>query len=124
MNVEFSWTVLKVEVVPKFGPLENVVKRINFQITGGDVDSGEISALAGETLLLDPKLSEFVEYKDIRESQMIAWVKEAIGTRAIFDYEEELRRNLRDIAQPDLKEMSLPWIESEEDKVYLFKEKR
>lgn len=125
-NIEFYWNVTKMEVLPKFGKFSNVVKRVTFQVTGKDPGSGEISALAGETLLLEPKKETFTPYFDLTEELVIKMVKKAIGERAVYDFEQEIKDNLISIVEPDCVEMNLPWVEDaeDEDKVVLFKTKK
>lgn len=123
-SIRFTWKIDKIEVVPNFNNLSNVVKRVVYEVKGECIDRGPHSSLMGETTLLDPDPGSFIPYFELTEETVVKWVKLSIGTQTINDHEQEIRAQVEKIIKPSLVEMDKPWELKELDKVVTFKDQK
>ena len=123
-NIEFKWKIFKLEVMPQYEGLTNVIKRICFEVEGRCQETHELSALMGDTTLINPDKSSFIPFFELNEETVLKWVKSSIGTQTVFELEQEIRNNIAEIVKPKLLEMELPWVSNTEDKVITFKDKK
>lgn len=123
-NIQFKWKIFKLEVLPQHEGLTNVIKRACFEVEGRCQETGEASALMGDTTFIDPDETSFVPFFELSEEIVLKWVKASIGTQTVHELEQEVRNNVAEIVKPKLVEMELPWIINTEDKVITFKDKK
>ncbi len=72
-------------------------------------------------MLPPPERNHFVAYQNLTEDMVLDWTKKAIGTATIYDHEQELLNNLKDLAEPEAVEVMLPWSNEGDERVILFK---
>jgi hypothetical protein len=121
VGVSFKWRVGRMKVVPNLGRLADVVRVVYYEISACHEPSGEISVVAGEVMLPPPERNHFVAYQNLTEDMVLDWTKKAIGTATIYDHEQELLNNLKDLAEPEAVEVMLPWSNEGDERVILFK---
>lgn len=124
MDVKFKWRVSKMKIVPNMGKLSEVVRSVQYELAGLDEPTGEVSVVMGEVILPPPDQKRFVNFRNLEEETVLAWVKEAVGTATIYDHEQEILKSLKDLAQPEAVEIDLPWSNEGDERVILFKKKR
>lgn len=123
VDVTFKWRVGRMKVIPSMGSLKDIVRVVYYEIAACHEPTGEVSVAAGEVMLPPPDRKRFVAYQNLTEELVLAWAKEAMGTATIYDHEQELIRNIKDLVEPEALEVMLPWSNEGDERVILFKKK-
>jgi hypothetical protein len=87
MAITKTWTIEGVTVLTNLFELQNVIRTINWKLTvqndGGNSTPPQIVYVNGSVTLALPEQTTFVPYETLTEEQMISWVKEELGSKAI-----------------------------------------
>lgn len=108
--MEILWKIDNLEVKPQIDGFQNVVWTVHWRVFAkeGDVSA---SIYGSSTLTFDPTTAtDFVNYDDLTENQVIDWVKTSMGPESVQSVEAaaaaELNRNLN----PPTVTKPLPWM--------------
>lgn len=74
--MEAEWAITNLHYFLEKDGYQNVVRRVDFKRTHVDRSSGVYAVLEGFTLPAIDNLSNFTEYQNLTEEQVIEWVKE------------------------------------------------
>lgn len=87
------------------GNLQNVVKQVNYTVTG--TDSGQTFALPIKAVLEDPVPESFINFESLTEPKVIEWVEalpETVGAKNHIALVVE-----RLVTEAGYQETSMPW---------------
>lgn len=102
-----TWKINALNCKPKEGSLNNVVITAHWQC---DATDGEHNASVYSTINLDsPNAQSFIPYNQLTESQVVAWVKSAMGQEAVQAAEESVAQQIQSLIAPAVVTLPLPW---------------
>jgi len=103
------WAIKKLQYCLEKNGHQNVVRRVDFTCTQNDVSSGMSAQL--ESFILPPinNLSNFTEYENLTEEQVISWVKDQITDHAVAQIEQDLLDDLNRKISIGPTGSGLPW---------------
>lgn len=107
MNIKYIWKVENLSVNPDS---PEIVRSVNYAIRAYDSTNpdSDFAVLGGEAELIPPT-KDIIPFEELTEELVIKWVKESIGTNAIYQAEEELRQELELLNKPSILQRDLPW---------------
>ena len=101
-----TWSIVNTEYLLSEGGETNVVNRLHWQCIVAD---GEHFARAyGTVNVPTDDLSNFTEFADLTEAQVIEWAKAALGDEQVTRIEEGLASRVGEIVNPTTGS-GLPW---------------
>jgi hypothetical protein len=105
----YTWHVTSMNVFPELEGKENVVVEVKFCVSGTDGENS-ITKSASQTIELTEEQS-FTPFENLTESQVILWVKDALGESGQYTLTTEidavLQQQQQRPATPESK--PLPW---------------
>jgi hypothetical protein len=87
------------------GDLQNVIKQVNYTATGTESDKS--FSLPGKVVLDDPNPESFINFENLTESQVIAWIEERPENLGIKNHIKLVVDKM--VAEASLQEKTLPW---------------
>lgn len=107
MATTYNWTVAQLDCYPEYEGHEDVVFTAHWRCDGtdGEHQAGVYGSVA---MTLDPE-APFTPYADLTEAQVIGWVKDALGEEQVASYEENVAKQISDLANPPVVNPALPW---------------
>lgn len=101
------WKVEALECKPKEGAFENVVTVVHWRAT---VSQGDVSETNYGAINIRSDIGgSFVEYDNLNESTVIAWVKQTLTTAKVNEIEAALQSQLQQKLTPVVVRPPLPW---------------
>ena len=102
----YTWHVSSVNVFPEFNGKQNVVATVKFCVAG--TDGKNTATVSGSQDLTLSDVSQFVEYENLTETQIIDWVKTALGESGQFTYTAEISAILTQKTMPVVLPINIP----------------
>lgn len=107
--ITYNWTVTAMYTLPQVDEFTDVVVVANWTLTGTE---GEYSSsISDGTQFSVPQGSDFTPYPDLTEVQVVGWIQNTIGSKAVADYEAQIANDIYFQAHPPITATSqaLPW---------------
>ena len=104
MNTQFEWIVHEIQVAPSLDGLQNVVRKIAWE-----VQAREKTAFVreqGVVELSEPDSENFINYESIDEQTVLQWLWSLIDKQAV---EQKMNAELNSQLKPALISLPLPW---------------
>lgn len=104
-----TWAITNLQYYLEKDGHQNVVRRVDFTCTQNDVGSGMSTQI--ESFILPPidNLSNFTEYQNLTEEQIISWVKDQLTDHTVSVMEQELLDELNRKVSLGATASGLPW---------------
>lgn len=101
-----TWSIISMVVKPQEGGYTNVVTEANWLLTGID---GDAQARIGGRSALNPVQSEFTDYANLTEAQVLGWVMDILGPAVIAEMEASIQDQIAHQTNPPVAILPLPW---------------
>jgi len=107
--ITYTWIVTAMYTLPKVDEFTDVVVVANSTLTG--TEGQYSSSINNSTQFSVPQGSDFTPYEDLTENQVIGWIQNTIGSKAIADYEAQIASDIYFQENPPVTatEQPLPW---------------
>lgn len=107
MAIAYNWHVAALDAYPTYEGNTDVVFTAHWRCDGTD---GEHTAgvYGSVGLTLDPE-APFTAYADLTETQVIGWVKDALGEEQVAGYEASVAAQIDALVNPPVVSPALPW---------------
>ena len=101
-----TWKVVSLDATKTVGSLSDVVTTVHW--TASDADGDHIGSSYGAVGLADADSKSFTAYKDIKETDAIAWVKAALGSDEVTAIETAIAAQITESKTPTVT-AGVPW---------------
>jgi len=101
-----TWKVVSLDATKTVGSLSDVVTTVHW--TASDADGDHIGSSYGAVGLADADSKSFTAYKDIKETDAIAWVKAALGSDEVTKIETAIAAQITESKTPTVT-AGVPW---------------
>lgn len=109
MAVTYTWIVSQLECYPEYEGQSDVVTVVHWRMDGTDGEyTAGVYGSVGLTLDLD---APFTPYDNLTETQVIGWVKDALGEEQVDAYEANVAQQIENQINPPVVTPPLPWAE-------------
>jgi hypothetical protein len=108
--ITYTWTILKLDCAPSENGLANVVKVIQWELTGID-ESGVSASMSNYYPLNSPIPEEFADYSTLTKEIVIGWLENGLDIGYIKTI---LSNEISSQYNPPITSLPLPWIKVEE----------
>ena len=107
----YKWSITAIDSYPQYQGKENVAFNVYWKLTDPTVVSPmiDIYAVYGSQALSYAAGSSFTDYADLKEDQVVQWVKEAIGATQVAALQSKLNINLGKAPSVAIQQQPLPW---------------
>jgi len=107
MAITNTWAVQQMDCYPEEGGETDVVFTVHWTLTGTDgTYTGYV--YGSQAVTVDPD-TPFTPYADLTETQVIGWVKSAMGEEQVASYEANVATQIADQIDPPVVTPPLPW---------------
>lgn len=107
MATTYTWTINAMDCYPTHEGQTDVVYTIHYSVSGADGDyTGSSYGTVGVTY--DPA-TPFVPYASLTQSQVVGWVKAALGDEQVASIESGISNQIANAKNPTSVTPSLPW---------------
>jgi hypothetical protein len=107
MAITNTWAVQQMDCYPEEDGEMDVVFNVHWTLTGEEAGfTGYVYGTQGVTI--DPD-APFTPYADLTETQVIGWVKSAMGEAQVTSYEENVAEQINNQIVPPVVTPPLPW---------------
>ena len=93
-----TWNVVQLDATKTVGSLSDVVTTVHW--TASDADGDHTGSSYGSIGLADADSKSFTAYKDIKETDAIAWAKAAIGSDEVTAIETRIAAQITESKTP------------------------
>jgi hypothetical protein len=103
----YNWAVQQMDAYPEYEGNKDVVFTIHWTLSGaeGDHTAGVYGTVG---LTLDPE-TKFTPFEKLTETQVIGWVKDALGEEQVTSYEESVAKQIDALINPPVVTPPIPW---------------
>jgi len=115
MTITNTWAVQQMDCYPEEDGETDVVFNVHWTLTGSEnaVVDGKDKVCVGsvygtQSVSIDPD-APFTPYADLTETQVIGWVKSAMGEEQVASYEANVAEQIADQIDPPVVTPPLPW---------------
>jgi hypothetical protein len=102
-----QWTVNNLDFYKSHGGKTDVVFNIHWNCADED-ESGNTGRCYGTVVISTDDLSSFTAYANITETQVVGWVKAALGSDEVTSIEDNVAGQIAEQATPT-KGSGVPW---------------
>jgi hypothetical protein len=102
----YTWHINSVNIFPELQGKKDVVVTAKFCVAG--TDGQNTATVSGSQDLSLSDSAQFVEYKNLTETQIVGWVKEALGESGQYTLTAEVDSILKQKATPVVLPISIP----------------
>lgn len=99
----FIWKITQIKV-KNFDDLQNVVVLVDWNYGDGQ----GISSIAGACELGPPEASNFIDYANLTEAQVIGWIEQNLGATYIQNLQNKILENI-ELSKKAPISKPLPW---------------
>lgn len=109
MAIIKTWTVKQMDCYPEAEGETDVVFTVHWTLTATDgTYTGYVYGSQGVTYEAG---SPYTPYADLTESQVIGWVKDAMGEEQVASFEQAVAQQIDNQINPPVVTPALPWSE-------------
>ena len=101
-----TWNVVSLDATKTVGSLSDVVTTVHW--TASDADGDHTGSSYGSVGLAAPDSGSFTAYKDIKETDAIAWAKAALGSDEVTKIEASIATQIKESKTPSVTS-GVPW---------------
>ena len=101
-----TWNVVSLDATKTVGSLSDVVTTVHW--TASDADGDHTGFSYGSVRLADADSKSFTAYKDIKETDAIAWAKAALGSDEVTKIETAIAAQITESKTPTVT-AGVPW---------------
>jgi len=101
-----TWNVVSLDATKTVGSLSDVVTTVHW--TASDADGDHTGFSYGSVGLADADSKSFTAYKDIKETDAIAWAKAALGSDEVTAIETKIAAQITESKTPTVT-AGVPW---------------
>lgn len=103
--INYNWNCKNVDTYPQLSSKNNVIYNVHWRVTGVsedlDNDGNPYSiTLIGTQYLNTEDLSNFTSFDSIVHSDVVAWVKEAMGADEVASIENQIENEINALITP------------------------
>lgn len=109
MAITNTWSVVQMDAYPELDGEPDVVFTVHWTLTG--TDGTYAGSVYGSSGVMFTEGSTFTPYADLTETQVIDWVKDALGEEQVASYEANVAQQIEDQIDPPVVTPQLPWSE-------------
>lgn len=104
-----TWAITNLQYYLEKDGRQNVVRRVDFTCTQTDFGTGMFTQL--ESFILPPidDLSNFTEYQNLTEEQVILWIKDQLTNHIVLQIEQDLLDELNRKVSLGATATGMPW---------------
>jgi hypothetical protein len=103
----YEWNIAQLECKPQEDGKTDVVVTAHWTVSATD-GTNTTSAYGSQSFTLNQEGS-FTPFADLTETQVIGWVQESMGIDAVTSLQENLDKQITDLANPPIVRPPLPW---------------
>lgn len=105
-----TWSVVSLDSTKTVGSLSDVVTHVHWTATESETvgENTYTGSSYGSIGLAEADSSSFTAYKDIKESDAVAWAKDAIGADEVTAIETSIAAQITEAKTPT-KSSGVPW---------------
>lgn len=109
----YKWSITAIDSYSQYQGKENVAFNVYWKLTDPTVISPmtDIFAVYGTQALTYAAGSPFTDYSNLKEDQVVQWVKDALGATQISALQSKLNVNLGKAPLVSIQQQTLPWAE-------------
>jgi len=110
MAITYTWSVESMDTAPSEDGLTNVVKTVHWRANAEEVVGEETytATVYGSVGVGDPTPDNFVDYADLTEADVLAWVWDS-SEDFKTDQEANLANQIEDQKNPKIETLPNPW---------------
>ena len=101
-----TWNVVSLDATKTVGSLSDVVTTVHW--TASDADGDHTGSSYGSVRLADADSKSFTAYKDIKETDAIAWAKAVLGSDEVTNIETSIAAQITESKTPTVT-AGVPW---------------
>ena len=101
-----TWNVVQLDATKTVGSLSDVVTNVHW--TASDKDGDHTGSAYGSVGLAAADSGSFTAYKDIKETDAIAWAKAALGSDEVTNIETAIAAQITESKTPTVT-AGVPW---------------
>lgn len=105
--MSLTWKIEQLNCKPSFDGKTNVVETIHWRLNG--VDGDYATSVYGSQGVTYEESTDFIEYDNLTEDQLISWVKDILGEEQVTNYENSVISQLELLKNPVMVNPPLPW---------------
>ncbi len=106
MNITYTYKITKLEVIPLYNGLENVITIIRFKYDGVDSESGFSGSFIGACPVNRPESDNFIQFVNLTEQNVIEWVQ---NNHPVGHMQEQIIKQIENQINSLNTEIDLPW---------------
>ncbi len=101
MAITYTWDTKTVDTYPTKSGKSDVIFKVYWKLEGVDDTAEKNSSLTTGVAEIDTSdLSSFTEFADLKESDVIGWVEDILGTDSINNYKTRIEAEIQEKATP------------------------
>jgi hypothetical protein len=111
MEIEYNWTITRMQVYEKYNDKQNVVCQVYYTLEGINTETSEIAHSTGDVVLplnQDNEDNEFIDLNNLTEEIILSWVLSNLGEYGVNNHKTDIENKLT----VKKKEIQLPWIQN------------
>lgn len=111
MSAIITWKVGVMECYPKYEQNTDVVFTVHWDCVGSETVSGSTynGRVYGSTAVTYHSGSEFTQYENLTQPQVLSWVWDAMGSGSKENYESSVQSQIDNLINPPVITPPLPW---------------
>jgi hypothetical protein len=108
--ITYAWTVDSLDCIPStIDNKTNVISCVHWRVNAvDDTPEANKATIYGTQDLNTDNITDFTPYKDIKEEDIISWVKNSMGEEVDI-IEKRLESIINDLANPSIISPPFPW---------------
>ena len=110
MATTYTWGIVVLDCKPAVDSLVDYVVTSHWTLNGDDGAGHTGSVYGTASFEVDPTKPDYVPYKDLTESEVIAWTQGALGADTVTAYEENVASQIENQINPPIVTPPLPWV--------------
>lgn len=112
MNITYTWNIQSIDVVTSLSDdgYNNIVKKIYWSLNAMNVQFVSDFIADVSTVDIFSDKSNFINYSDLTQEQVISWIHEILGEEKINDMKKLLEDRIQSAIDYPTNIFALPWI--------------
>ena len=108
MENTYTWTVSSMQCYPEIDGQQNVVFTVGYTVEATD-GTYYARIMGTQPISLSSDKTSFTPYAELTSSQVLSWVKDALGASGINSVKKQLDDYLQKLTKPQIVTNPLPW---------------
>jgi len=107
MSNTYTWEISGFKVNPELNGQKNIVTSVLYRVSATNGNIYLAQNLSVDVPYIDSE--SFTEFEQLNESQVVQWVKDALGNEGVLNIQSELDAKIASLAAPKELSMPIPW---------------